>query len=124
MKKMFIFVAIVSLAFASCKKDEIASSNASDKSNVKSDSGTWNISKKGVIIEGIKCNELTNSNTKQIVYETVDQNTSDNNAKEATWTNSTRTDSNGKLLCDGPNDKNCLETENGAIIIKRNTSTN
>ena len=124
MKKMFIFVAIAGLAFASCKKEEIVSSNASDKSNIKSDSGTWDISKKGVIIEGIKCNELTNSNTKQIVYETVDQNTSDNNAKEATWTNSTRTDSNGKLLCDGPYDKNCLEAENGAIIIKRNTSTN
>lgn len=124
MKKMFIFVAIAGLAFASCKKDDLATSNVSYKSTDKNNKGVWEISKKGVVIDGVTCNELTNNHTLQVVYEAVEENTSVNSTKEATWTNSTRTDSNGKLLCDGPNEKNCFEAENGSIVIKRNTSTN
>ncbi len=102
MKEMFIFIAIVGLAFASCKKEELIAPYVSDKSTVKDNNEAWKISKKGVVIDGVTSNELTNNHTLQVVYEAVEENDSDNNAKEASWTNSTRTDSNGKLLCDGP----------------------
>jgi hypothetical protein len=68
MKKMFIFVAIAGLAFASCKKDDLVESTKVNNP-ARTDKSTWISSSKEIIIEdGEKFMEYTNSISKQKVY--------------------------------------------------------
>ena len=68
MKKMFIFVAIVGLAFASCKKEELVTTESA-KSGISKPTDNWvRTSKKVIEVDGVYYHEYTNSLSGQNVY--------------------------------------------------------
>ncbi len=68
MKKMFIFVAIVGLAFASCKKEEQIALESS-KNAINRTNDVWVRTSKNIVeFEGAKYNEFTNSASGQKAF--------------------------------------------------------
>src|SRR5574344_374803 len=119
MKKIFFLVAIVGLALVSCSKDEIASKN-----NTTSSKDPWSITQKGVDIEGVKCNQLTNEISGQILYEAINEGSLNKQAQAEPWTHSSRIETNNEVFCDGPYAKNCFVSTKGEVVIKRKSVTN
>lgn len=119
MKKMFILLAIASLAFASCSKEDIP-----PKMNSTSSKDSWIITQKGVNVDGVKCNQLTNKGTSQSIYEAINEGSHNNQAKTEPWTHSLRIETNQEAKCDGTDAKNCFYSTKGEIVLKKNTSTN
>ncbi len=113
MKKTSL-IAIMFITLASCSKEEL-NSNSSNKT----EDSNWIVTKKGVVVQKIKCDELTNRNTKQVIYKQTEIN-SNSNAKEAQWTHSARLDANGHVQCDGLKEKNCLVLTDGGVVIEKN----
>ena len=88
MKEMFIFVAIVGLVFASCKKEELVTTESA-KSGISKPTDNWvRTSKKTVEFEGANYNEYSNSVSGQKVYEEVSEDNSKAPSydKNAVWT--------------------------------------
>lgn len=111
---MFIFVAIAGLAFASCKKeDQLKPKDPALLINNES----WHISKKGVRIGGLVCNELTNDVTGQRMYEPTVDNTSSKAQSTIDWEWSLMT-IQGVASCSGQLVPDCYCTPQGDIIHK------
>lgn len=114
---MFILVAIVGLAFASCKKEDISS-----KMNSTSSKDSWVTTLKGVDIEGVMCNQITNQITKQVIFKQIETRHDNNNTKApnaAPWTYSARLDGNSHVQCDGLRTKNCFIASDGGVVIEQ-----
>jgi hypothetical protein len=119
MKKIFFLVVVIGLTFASCSKDEIAPNN-----NTTSSKDHWNITQKGVYIEGVKCNQLTNEISGQFLYEAINEGSHNKQAVAEPWTHSSRIEQNNEVFCDGPYTKNCFVSSKGEVVIKRKSVTN
>lgn len=117
MKKTSILIVFIGLAFVSCSKDEIAKSAKSDNTSFIINKESWHLTKKGIEIGGLICNELTNDVTGQSIYEPINENSSTKAPSTVEWEWSLRT-VQGVASCSGDLKADCYCTPQGDIIHK------
>ncbi len=100
--------------FTSCKKENVM--NETKPSTWKT--SNWVLTKTNVNLNGVICDEYTNVDTKQVVYETTEQST------KLPFDKKGETDQFGHVICKNSGDNCCVTVIDGeeVIILKKGTS--